>query len=309
MNRKQLYYLSGAAAALLVVFIMLQYSTTPRAKVTYLAEIDTTAITRVKIDHPGGSVTLALEGESWTVTDPYEYRANLRFVEMIVEKLAGMRIESEITDNPDRQADFGVDSTGTMVAVFEGDASTEIIFGKLAPGAQRTYARRAGSDTVFLIRGNYSSSFNRDPQTWRDMSIADFESDRVNKMVTNDFTLDREDIGWMVRLPSGKGFPAEMRTADRIVSVLAHLRASSFPEEEEYAGVDWSKPDEVVTAVFANSEITIRFYKNENDENKYFVKYADNPMVFDVYRGMLKQIVVDPEVLRMDKDRSQIQEK
>jgi hypothetical protein len=87
----------------------------------------------VKIDIQKGTRALSLEnvGGKWMVVSGASYPADAAAVRQFVGGLCRLKIGSHISSNPERQAIFQVDSSGTRLVVTErSGASTSLIIGK-----------------------------------------------------------------------------------------------------------------------------------------------------------------------------------
>ncbi len=284
---KQTLYLGGAVVVLLLIYLLLKTTSVPTAQVQYLVDIDTSEVTEVTIYHDGTTVTLQNDAGEWMVTNPYTYRANLGFVVTLLQKLGDMRLESEVTHNADRWAEFEVDTSGTRITVHQGNRRDDFIIGKTATGYRQSYARLEGENTVYLIRGSYGSAVNRTADNWRDKAIADFEQDDVLRIVTEDFEILKQgEEEWQVTPARGESFAGDNTAVRRVTGALARLRTADFPEAADYEDVNWDRPDNEVTVELASGDSrTIRFYQDENQDNRYFVKYGNVETVYRVFRG------------------------
>ncbi len=313
MKNRQLFILGVVALVLLALYWLLQSRSVPHRKVEWLAEVDTSQVTQVMIQYDGNTVTLARGENEWKIVDPFEYRANDRFVKTLLSKLTQLRIESEITSNKNRWKEFKVDTTGTRVSIWQGDRRDDIVLGKAATGYRQTYARRDAEDTVYLVKGNYGASFTRKPDAWRDKLIAHYKAEDVLKIQAGDFTMEREEAGdqaetqWRVTPEKGESFLADKGKANSLVNGFVRMRAYDFPPEEEVAKINWEKPDRTATVELKSGEtLTYRWVREKKDsDSRYFLKLDDNPVIFRQYKGVVKPLFRSVDEMRPKKSETE----
>lgn len=301
MKMKQLLILVGAVLVLWVIFVIMDQSSVPTAEENYLVEVDTTAVTELEIMHGGSTVTLTRRDDgSWFITNPFEFRANRRYLSQLLEKLDEMRIESEVTSKQDRWQEFEVDTTGVTLTVRQGSDEARVVFGKAAESYRQSYARYADQPNVYLINGTYSMMLKRTADNWRDKEMFPYEQHNIVGIKTDKWLLARTDSDWTLTA-NGESVPADGAAAVRIQSQIARLRTSGFPTEEETEGVDLSTdPASTVMVSIDNGEmIAIRFYPDPNNERRYLVKMGNDNTVYALFEGIHDQILVSVDDLKM----------
>jgi hypothetical protein len=79
-------------------------------------------------------------------------------------------------------------------------------------------------------------------------------------------------------------------TVDRMLTTLSNFRASLFPGEQEYAGVDFLKPDLRVDVATQEGTTTLRMIE-EKEQNRYFVQKEGDPTIYQVYKGSVSNLI------------------
>jgi len=306
MKNKQLLYMAGAIVVLFVIYFFTQRSSVPVADVNYIYDIDTSKVTEATLYDEGHTVTVVRDGAEWNIVNPFEYKANPRFGQILLEKLADMRVESVVTTKEERWDEFGLAEDPTRVAIKQGDKEVIFYVGKTADGYRQTYMRRDGSNDVLLVKGSYGVAFTRIPEQWKDKTILKLDQHTIQGVSTDDYHMFRnsdQDDTWFV---DAKG--ADTRTCDysevkRVLSSVSNLRTSDFPTEDAYANVKWDKPKYTMTVdFFDGSNNKLQFFKDPAQDSFFFVKLEGNDVVFKVYPGTTNQIFKKAEDLLPKED-------
>ncbi len=306
MKMKQLLILVGVVLVLWVIFVLMDQSSVPTAEENYLVDVDTTKISELEIMNGGSTITLTHRDDgSWDITNPINYRANRRYVSQLLEKLGEMRIESEVTSKQDRWPEFELDTAGVSLTIRQGEKVSSVVLGKAAESYRQSYARYADKPNVYLINGTYKMQLSRNVENWRDKEMFPYQQHQVVGIETDEWNLARNDGAWTFTV-KGEVTPVDDAAATRLQSQIARLRTSAFPTEEEYASIDFDKPDNTVKISIDNgSRLDLSFYLDPNNERRYFVKYANEPTVYVLFEGIYNQIFQSADDLKMKEEGEQ----
>jgi hypothetical protein len=136
--------------------------------------------------------------------------------------------ESIVSNKPEKQSLFQVDSTGTVVRIFEkGAEKASFVIGKAGSGYSETYARLTNSDDVALVSGTMSSVFNRPVKEWRDRTILTVPKESIKEVTflygDTTFVLAFKDSTRMVGKDSTQDW-----VVNSLLSSLSNLQADDF---------------------------------------------------------------------------------
>jgi uncharacterized protein YueI len=295
MKPKQILYLAIATVILLVVYVVSERGNIPTAETRYLVEIDTAKVTEMSYYFDGSTVTLDRRGSEWWINNPLEYRANPQFVNAALQKLTLFRIESEITSKKERWAEFDLNQDKAVHATIIHDGKTaDFYLGKVAEGYKHTYARLEGDDTVYLIKDTYSTSLIKTADLWRDKRILAIEQWELLGIETNDYKITRtgeQEAAWLLNNTDGTVDTTLYSKTKNIQGSVSRLKTSDFPKEEDYANINWSKPSNVLKVTLSSGVFEeISFYKDLENEKRYYVRMKDNDTTFRIYEGAFNQI-------------------
>ena len=116
--KKQTWILILVAVVLLLVYFVSRTRTPVKRSSEYFVTIDSAAVQKVEIKHDTSDVILEKRADQWWVAKPVEYPANPMFGNDLAGKVADLKIENLISEQPDKQKLFDVtDSAGIVVTV------------------------------------------------------------------------------------------------------------------------------------------------------------------------------------------------
>ncbi|MDX1618870.1 MAG: DUF4340 domain-containing protein [Balneolaceae bacterium] len=158
---------------------------------TQLIEVDTTRVDKIVVETPTEDrrITLRKTDNGWQVTgnsDGESYPADAASVERAMEQLHGLNVQAVATRDPEKHTRFKVDSTGTKVGLYDGEAElAAIMIGAPQIVSRRefnSYVRPAGENAVYTVEGFLGSIFGRDVDGWRNKVVWDLEQDKISRI-------------------------------------------------------------------------------------------------------------------------------
>lgn len=250
-----------------------------RMLVTY----DSAAVDKIEIRSPSTSVSLENQGGRWMVTSPVNYRADEATVSSAVAAGRNIELTSLVSANPEKRKLFQVDSSGTMVTVYEkGKKGAAFFIGKMGSTYTETYVRAEGSDEVYIAKGFLGATFNRQPKEWRDRTIlkTDQSAIRSVKFQYGDttFVLALQDTLWRVGRDS-----TVYSTVKSFLGAFSNLQADEF--------IDTTiTPTRPPVAILEAEGTQLRFY-TAKDPGKYLVQTSASPQWFEMQNWKASQIL------------------
>jgi hypothetical protein len=284
---KNTWILIGVLAALIVVayFVMQRpgESSASESSGRVLVEYDSAAVDRIEIRSPGGPAVIERVGGVWMVTTPVRYRADDATVASTLSSGRRMVLKGLVSSNPQKRSVFQVDSTGTMVRVFEHGAEKTVFWiGKPSPSYTETYVRREGSDDVYLASGLFSSNFSRRTNDWRDKTIFRTDQDAISGVTLRfgdtSVVLTRQDSIWKI----GDDF-AKTDIVKSFIGALATLQADDFIDTTVSAMPPLSLQIEL-------GGTQLRLYKMKEGD-RFYVQTSATPQLFEVSGWRATQLI------------------
>lgn len=238
-----------------------------------LVDYDSTAVDKIEITSPSNSVVLEKQAGVWMLTSPIRYKADEIIVTTLVGKGRKIEISNTISTNPEKQGVYQVDSTGTLVKIYErGALKAAFHVGKASPSYTETYVRLDGSNDVQLAREILGSTFNKQTKDWRDKSIFKMDESAIKNVKfqygDTTFTLSLHDSLWLVDKDS-----ANQTAVKPLLTALAGIQADEFIDSTVTV-----VPKLTATIDIEGSQV--RFYKK--DDTKYLVQTSGSPQWFEM---------------------------
>ena len=279
--------LGGVLLLLIAIALLLMQrpgeQSTTGAEGQLLVEIDSAKVDKLEINSSTGKVILEKRGIEWFLHSPIEYRADQSNVNSLIGQAKNLRVKATVSSNPEKQSLFQVDSTGTIVKVYEkGSEKVSFIVGKMGPTFSETYMRLSNSNDVHLIEGSLSYTFSRPVKDWRDRTIANVPHESITNIVyqygDTTFALSHKDTLWMI----GKDGAKESEV-NSLLSSLSNFTADNFIDTPP-------SPAPKFRTTILYGGILLRFAEVK-DQSKFVVQSSTSPQLFEVPQWRANQML------------------
>lgn len=198
MSERALKRLVGALAVVFGLWLVAYLVTRGGGSIDAPSEItavfdgvDTASVTAVRFIHPTDTVELRREGDEWRVNG---FRADSGSVARFFESVGEAGGGDLVATNPANHERMGVagDSLRTLEIDVGGETRT-LLIGNAGPRFSTAYARRPGSDNVFLLEGGLRTDVVRRLDDWRNRRMLAIDTSLVRRVA-----VDREGEGYTV---------------------------------------------------------------------------------------------------------------
>lgn len=275
---------------LLGLDIGLSHTGSSEAFVGKLIDVDSADVNRILIQNvtEEASVELVKNNGSWEVkTEEEHYHADANKVKRAFSTISNFKVKSVVTRNPSKFSRFRVDSTGTLVSLFNGDKElTRFVVG--APQIQgqqgfNTYVRPAYSNETVAVEGFISSHFSSKTDEWRDKRVWKLNRGEISEIEftfpgDSSFSMTRSGEGWYSLTDS-----VSQVKADRLLQKLADLNASGFTGEKP----PLSEPLYQLRFTLDNgTQYALKFSPIEDESNYYQVEATGYPYIFKLSKSI-----------------------
>lgn len=238
-----------------------------------LVDYDSTSVDKLEVVSPTGSIILEKQAGTWMLTAPIKYKADETAATSAVGKGRKIELTSLVSTNPEKQKLFQVDSSGTLVKVYEkGSPKAAFRIGKASSSFTETYVRLEGSNEVQLTNEMISSYFNKQSKDWRNKTIFKIDEDKIRNVRfqygDTTFTLSMQDSLWRIAKDS-----ASQTAVKPLLSALANIQTDEFIDSALMA-----MPK--LTAIIEVEGTQIRFFKK--DDTKYLVQTSQSAQWFEL---------------------------
>ncbi len=279
--------LLGLLVVLLIVAVLVtqkpgESSSTGEAGAA-LATIDSLAVDKIELKTSANAVVLQKNGVEWYLQEPLSYRADQSTVAGFLHDSKSLEVRNVVSNKPEKHSVFQVDSTGTRVKIFEkGIERTSFVVGKPTSSYSEMYARRSGSNDVYVVSGASPEMFSRPVKEWRDKTIFTTSRDNIKEVRfqygDTTFVLAFKDSAWTI----GKDSTQES-IVNTLLSSLSSVQADDFVDTVVH-------PLPKITAHIAYAGTQLNFFFVKQGE-KYLVQSSVSPQWFEMLSWRANEIL------------------
>jgi len=318
MNSKKVYIL-GVLLLLIVGILVVQEKLRTQKpaehQTRFMPDVSDKSISAITIKEGDARISLKKKGDVWVVAKPQEnassaaaslspivgdsskatstasagYPVDSASIVAAVEKLVTLEKSTLISENPEKQTIFEVDTVkGIVVEVFGSGEKFigTVIIGKSGPDYNSHYIRKLGSNSVYMVPGGVRYAFFTDLSRWRNKSMVKFD-----KATAQGLTLAKKD-GTLITLAHGDSSntweilqpiknPAKADVVENVIEKLSNLIATDFQDEIlDDATMGFDAPELAVTVSFKNGSSRNIVFGKKNTDNKYWVKIEGNDQLY-----------------------------
>ena len=284
-----------------------------------LLAVDTSAVQAVRIDRSDGpSVRLERGDDGWTVAPAdtaAAYPASTQAVGNLLRSLPNLEVGAVTTRQPDKHPRYGVDSTGTRIAMMGagGEVLGELIVGRTRMrrpqrqgraqnpmqrmrrrrGTPVTYVRSPDRPDVYSVEQSFRTVTSRSIEDWRDKQLWAIDRAQVRRIdlrypADSSFTLRRAAPGDTAATAAPDTWLSAGDTL-RTSEVSSMLRTLSSPSANSF--VEGTTPDSFGDPLYTirlrtadGSRRTLRL--RPGPDGQHYVAVADGfPYVVQLRKG------------------------
>ncbi|MFB6272373.1 MAG: DUF4340 domain-containing protein [Salinibacter sp.] len=280
-----------------------------------LLAVDTSAVQAVRLDRSDRtSVQLKRTSNGWEVTPTdtsASYPANAQSVRQLLGTLSSLQVSAVATRQPDKHPQYGVDSTGTTVAMLGegGETLGKLIVGRtnirrpqggqgrsrmrrrMRRGTPITYVRSPDRPDVYSIEQSLRSLTSRSVEGWRNKQIWAISRDNIQRIkfqypADSSFTMTRVSRSDTSAAPDAWVSAGDTLAQSEISSLLSNL---STPTAQGFA--EGMRPNDLGEAPYTirlqlagNSRRTLHLRPNPNG-NTYLATAEGYPYVTELRKS------------------------
>ncbi len=312
MKTKQLLILAAIFVVLAIVVLRFE---NPFGQSEYEKKIETAIplfpnfnkeqVVNIEITAAGETTALLKQDGAWIVTSMDNYPADSEGISELLSKVAEFKNTQLVSNNPEKQAEFEVDSTGVEAKLMDGNGTllAHLFVGKTTPGFLSSYVRAADSNDVYVAQGYLQSVFNKGDRTWKDRTIFDFNKGIVTQLnisspeETVELRLDADGT-WQMLKPVASAVKQD--EVDSVLTTLSGLDTDDFAEATDDLGAyGLDTPQSTISAV-RNDGITATLHIGKEEDGKLYVKRADIDTVFKLFKSNVDRIIKKADTLKAE---------
>ena len=319
MKTKQLLILGAIFVVLGIVILLFE---NPFGQSEYEKKVETAMplfpdfngeqIVKIEITATGETTTLSKQNGSWVVASMDKYPADSEGVAELLSKVAEFKNTQRVSNNPEKQAEFEVDSTGVEAKLMDVNDKVlvHLFVGKTTPGFLSSYVRPANSNDVYVAQGYLQSVFNKGTRTWKDRTIFSFNKGIVTQLniisseETVELRLDAEGT-WQMLKPVVA--VAKTTEVDTLLTTFSGLDTDDFAEAtDELAEYGLDTPQSTISALL-NDGTTATLHVGKEEEGKLYVKRDDKDTVFRLFKSNVDNLIKKSDALKAGEPPAEIE--
>lgn len=319
MKTKQLLIL-GAIFVVLVVVVLLfenpfgqsEYEKKVETATPLFPNFDKEQVAKIEIVATGETTTLSKQDSNWIVASMSNYPADSEGITELLSKVAEFKNTQRVSNNPEKQAEFEVDSTGVEAKLMDTNDKllAHLFVGKTTPGFLSSYVRAADSNDVYVAQGYLQSVFDKGERTWKDRTIFDFNKGIVTQLnissseETVELRLDAEGT-WQMLKPIASAI--KQTEVDSLLTTLSGLDTDDFAEMPDDLGeYGLDIPESTISAV-RNDGITATLHIGNEEDGKFYVKRDDADTVFRLFKSNVDRLIKKSDTLKAEEPPTEVE--
>lgn len=310
MKTKQLLILGGVFVFLLLVVLIFEnpfgkseHEKKLETAMPLFPDFDKEQVAKIEIIAPDGTTTLAKQNGEWVVASMDNYPADSEGVAQLLTKVGELKNTQRVSNNPDKQSEFEVDSTGVEAKLMDANDKllAHLFVGKITPGFLSSYVRVADANDVYVAQGSLQPVFNKGTRTWKDRTIFDFNKGIATQLnissseETIELRLDENGI-WQMLKPVA--VTANTTEVDNLLTTLSGLNTDDFAAaNDDLAAYGLDVPQSTISAAL-NDGTTATLHIGKEEEGKLYVKRDDTETVFRLFKSNVDRLIKKSDTLK-----------
>lgn len=259
-------------------------------------------VAKIEITAAGETTTLSKQDGQWVVVSMDNYPADSEGIAELLTKVTEFKNTQLVSNNPEKQAEFEVDSTGVEVKLMDANQTllAHLFVGKTTPGFLSSYVRAADSNNVYVAQGYLQSVFDKGTRTWKDRTIFDFNKGIVTQLnitspeETVELRLDAEGT-WQMLQPAAS--VVKKTEVDSLLTTFSALDTDDFAEaKDNLAEYGLDVPHASIAATL-NDGTTATLHIGKEENGKLYVKRDDKDTIFMLFKSNVDRLIKKSETL------------
>ena len=312
MKTKQLLILGAIFVVLAIVVLILE---NPFGQSAYEKKVETATplfpnfnkdqVATIEIIAANETTTLSKQNDSWVVASMENYPADSDGISELLSKVESFKNTQLVSNNPEKQAEFEVDSTGVEAKLMDANGTLlgHLFVGKTTPGFLSSYVRAADSNEVYVAQGYLQSVFNKGERTWKDRTIFNFNKGIVTQLdisspeETVELRLDADGT-WQMLKPAASA--VKQTEIDSLLTTLSDLDTDDFAEATDDLGAYGLDTPQSTIAAVRNDGTTATLHIGKEEDGKLYVKRADTDTVFRLFKSNVDRLIKKSDTLKTE---------
>lgn len=236
----------------------------------------------------------------WKIND---FDASQKEIDDFFKSLSDLEIKSLASKNPENHKNFGVtEEDGVVISFYQSNAISTFILGKRGDSYNSFYAKKKGSQNVYLVFGSLIDKLSRNISAWRDKTVAAIQKETIQKIEiaskTYPLGIVKEGEKWTAK-SSDKTKALDDTTINRLFAALNPLEATDFLNSEEQK--EFKKKDKDVLRIIGNDNQKIfqmDLYRKDSD---WWAQVEGREVYYKIASYKLSDIILSKDIFNEKK--------
>lgn len=319
MKTKQLLILGAIFVVLAIIILIFE---NPFGQSEYEKKVETAMplfpnftaeqVAKIEITATGETTTLSKQSDSWVVASMDNYPAESEGVAELLSKVTEFKNTQRVSNNPEKQSEFEVDSTGVEAKLMDTNDKVlaHLFVGKTTPGFLSSYVRPADSNEVYVAQGYLQSVFDKGTRTWKDRTIFNFNKGivtQLNIVSPEEMVELRLDAAGAWQMLKPVATAAKMTEIDTLLTTFSELETDDFAAAtDDLAEYGLDTPQSTISAVL-NDGTTATLHVGKEEEGKLYVKRDDTKTIFRLFKSNVDQLIKKSETLKAEETPPEVE--
>lgn len=246
-------------------------------------------VTRIEFVRGDEAFTLEFDGENWLVMSPFMDRADDSLTGALVDNLAGIAFDEEITD-PEADAAYGFDAPLIQAEFTLTDGTRQTLVIGQPENSIEFYVKTSASDAVYLVRNLPERLFTVIAGEMIYGPLLDFNPQDVRKIVAipgdgEVKEIERDGNSWFSDTEFGRAlvFDVDIFLRDLHAITGSSIAATADSNRWEDLGIEPTPETMYIELTLADgSTRTLEVGRTGADGRRYYVRSSDRPHAYVV---------------------------
>ena len=312
MKTKQLLILGVIFVVLAIVVLLFE---NPFGQSEYEKKVETATplfpnfnkeeVAQIEIVANAETTTLSKQDSNWIVASMNNYPADSEGITELLSKVAEFKNTQRVSNNPDKQAEFEVDSTGVEAKLMgaNGTLLAHLFIGKTTSGFLSSYVRVADS----MMSMSHKAISN--PFSTKGHGLGKIgQSSILTKVLSRNLIfLHPEEVvelrldadgTWQMLKPVASAVKQD--EVDSLLTTFSALDTDDFAEmTDDLSEYGLDTPQSTVSAVH-NDGTTVTLHIGKEEDGKLYVKRDDEETVFRLFKSNVDRLIKKADTLKAE---------
>ncbi|MCP4119883.1 MAG: DUF4340 domain-containing protein [Desulfobacteraceae bacterium] len=286
---KKEYLILGIVIVALSCYLVFHSEEKTNYKLPEFSKVAVETVTAIDIEKNKTTVTLAKEGEGWTVSDN-RYPVDSDTMKELLDVIEDFQVTALVSQSRDlKRYELDPENAVKVTAKNGSEAVRTFEAGKVAPTYKHTFVKLDGENGVFHAPGNFRRYFDKDVEGFRSKKVFTLDRKAVTSLVVEKGDVKRE---FVLETKEGEDGPPSWKAGDdkavdpdsvnALVSAVSDLECSSYAAD---AAKGEDKPLFTLVVDDGEKETLSVYDKAENDDYPGVSSGASDRFILASYQG------------------------